>query len=172
VFSTICTAGVVPPDLVRRIESALDIPVLIVFGQTEASPVMTETSLADTPEDRAHSLGQPLPQTEVKIVLSATSELVRLGAVGELCTRGYLVMDGYFDNPQATAAAIDSDGWLHTGDQCSMDDRGYCYIEGRLKEMIIRGGENIYPREIEQLLFSHPRRGGRGGGRRARHNMG
>jgi acyl-CoA synthetase (AMP-forming)/AMP-acid ligase II len=76
--------------------------------------------------------------------------------VGELCTRGYLVMAGYFENPVATAAAIDADGWLHTGDLGSMDARGYCHIEGRLKDMIIRGGENIYPREIEQLLFSHP----------------
>jgi acyl-CoA synthetase (AMP-forming)/AMP-acid ligase II len=117
---------------------------------------MTQTSLADTPEDRAHSLGQALPQTEIKIVDSATGELVPLGAVGELCTRGYLVMHGYFDNTEATAAAIDTEGWLHTGDLCSMDERGYCYIEGRLKDMIIRGGENIYPREIEQLLFSHP----------------
>src|SRR5439155_11201189 len=123
---------------------------------TEASPVMTQLRLDDTPEDRAHSLGQPLPQTEVKIVDPATGETVPPRTVGELCARGYLVMHGYFENPVGTAEAIDADGWLHPGDLCSMDERGYCFIEGRLKDMIIRGGENIYPREIEQLLFSHP----------------
>jgi fatty-acyl-CoA synthase len=153
-----CSGGAtVPPELVRRIESTLGIPVLIVFAQTETSPVMTMTRLDDTPEDRAASLGQPLPQTEVKIVDPTTGQIVPPGTVGELCTRGYLVMAGYFENPTATAAAIDRDGWLHTGDLGSMDERGYCYIEGRLKDMIIRGGENIYPREIEQLLFGHPK---------------
>jgi fatty-acyl-CoA synthase len=145
----------VPPALVRRIESTLGIPLMIGFGQTEASPMMTMTRLDDTPEDRATSLGQPLPQTEVKIVDPATGQVVPPGSVGELCTRGYLVMHGYFENPTATATAIDADGWLHTGDLGSMDERGYCYIAGRLKDMIIRGGENIYPREIEQLLFTH-----------------
>jgi fatty-acyl-CoA synthase len=147
----------VSPELVRRIESALRIPLLITFGQTETSPTITQTRPDDAPEDRATSLGQPLPQTELKIVDPATREIVPPGAVGELCTRGYLVMHGYFENPTATAAAIDPDGWLHTGDLGSMDERGYCHIEGRLKDMIIRGGENIYPREIEQLLFGHPK---------------
>ena len=84
------------------------------------------------------------------------SPTVPCGAVGEICTRGYLVMDGYLGDPEATAAAIDADGWLHTGDLGSMDERGYCRITGRLKEMIIRGGENIYPREIEEVLIAHP----------------
>jgi fatty-acyl-CoA synthase len=119
--------------------------------------MLTMVRLDDAPEDRAMSLGRPLPQTEVKIVDPATGQVVPIGTVGELCTRGYLVMTGYFENPTATAAAIDVEGWLHTGDLGSMDARGYCYIEGRLKDMIIRGGENIYPREIEQLLFSHPK---------------
>jgi fatty-acyl-CoA synthase len=154
--SAISGGATVPPELVRRIESTLGIPVLIVFAQTEASPVITQTHLDDAPEDRAASLGQPLPQTAVKIVDPATGQVVPPSTVGELCTRGYLVMHGYFENPAATAAAIDADGWLHTGDLGSMDERGYCYIEGRLKDMIIRGGENIYPREIEQLLFGHP----------------
>jgi acyl-CoA synthetase (AMP-forming)/AMP-acid ligase II len=92
----------------------------------------------------------------VKIVDPTTQATVAPGAVGEICTRGYLVMQGYLDDPDATLAAIDSDGWLHTGDLGSMDERGYCRIEGRLKEMIIRGGENIYPREIEAVIFSHP----------------
>jgi fatty-acyl-CoA synthase len=146
----------VSPDLLRRFESVLGIPLLIGLGQTEASPVMTLVRRDDTPEDRAMSLGRPLPQTEVKIIDPATGQVVPPGTVGELCTRGYLVMDGYFEIPTATAGAIDTDGWLHTGDLCSMDARGYCYFAGRLKDMIIRGGENIYPREIEQLLFSHP----------------
>jgi fatty-acyl-CoA synthase len=146
----------VPPELVRRIESTLGVPVLIGFGQTETSPGITQAGLDDTPEDRATSLGRPLPQTEVKIVDPATGQVVPSGTVGELCTRGYHVMDGYFEDPAATAAAIDADGWLHTGDLGSMDARGFCSIAGRLKDMIIRGGENIYPREIEQLLFGHP----------------
>jgi acyl-CoA synthetase (AMP-forming)/AMP-acid ligase II len=108
------------------------------------------------PEDRAQSLGQPLPGTEVKIVDPSSGHTVPCGVVGELCIRGYNVMHGYFDDPEGTAAAIDAEGWLHTGDLCSMDERGYCYIEGRLKDTIIRGGENIYAREIEQLLFTHP----------------
>jgi fatty-acyl-CoA synthase len=147
----------VPPELVRRLVSTLGIPVLIAFAQTEASPTITLASPDDAPEDRATSLGRPLPQTEVKIVDPATGQVVPPGTVGELCTRGYLVMHGYNENPEATAVTIDPDGWLHTGDLGSMDERGYCYIEGRLKDMIIRGGENIYPREIEQLLFSHPK---------------
>ena len=126
-----------------------------MFAQTEASPIITQTRLDDTLEDRARSLGRPLPETEVKIVDPATGATVPRGAIGELCTRGYHVMHGYFDNLEATAAAIDGEAWLHTGDLCSMDERGYCHIEGRLKDMIIRGGENIYPREIEQLLFRH-----------------
>jgi fatty-acyl-CoA synthase len=97
-----------------------------------------------------------VPQVEVKILDSSTGEVVPRGVIGELCTRGYHVMQGYFDDPEATANAIDPDGWLHTRDLCSMDERGFCSVEGRLKDLIIRGGENIYPREIEQPLFSHP----------------
>ena len=93
---------------------------------------------------------------EVKIVDPTTGETVPIGAVGELCTRGYHVMDCYFDMPEQSAEAIDADGWLHTGDLAAMNDRGYCSIEGRLKDMIIRGGENIYPKELEELLFAHP----------------
>ncbi len=147
--------AVVPPALVRRVEAAFDAPLSIVFAQTEASPVITQTSAQDEPEDRATTLGRALPQTEVKVVEVSTGETVAPGVVGEICTRGYHVMAGYFDNPEATAAAIDSDGWLHTGDLGSMDRRGYCQIGGRLKDMIIRGGENIYAREIEQVLFEH-----------------
>lgn len=146
----------VAPNLVQRVESALGVPMAIVYAQTEASPCITMTQLDDSPEDRAETLGRPLPCTEVKIVQPGTDKLVARGQVGELCTRGYHVMSGYFDDPRQTAAAVDRNGWLRTGDLASMDERGYCRIEGRLKEMIIRGGENIYPREIENLLFRHP----------------
>ena len=155
--TAVVTGGaVVPPALVGRVEAAFGAPVSIVFAQTEASPVITQTSPHDTPQDRAHTLGRPLPQTEVKITEPASGETVAPGVIGELCTRGYHVMTGYFRDPDKTAAAIDADGWLHTGDLASMDERGYCQIAGRLKDMIIRGGENIYPREIEQVLFGHP----------------
>jgi acyl-CoA synthetase (AMP-forming)/AMP-acid ligase II len=147
--------AVVPPALVRRVEAAFGVPLTMVFAQTEASPVITQTSPGDAPDDRAGTLGRALPQTEVKIVEVATGETVAPGVIGEICTRGYHVMTGYLDNPEATAAAIDPGGWLHTGDLGSMDERGYCRIGGRLKDMIIRGGENIYPREIERVLFEH-----------------
>jgi fatty-acyl-CoA synthase len=148
--------AVVPPALVGRVEAEFGARLSIVFAQTEASPVITQTAPQDTAEDRAHTLGRPLPQTEVKIVDAASGQTVAPGVIGELCTRGYHVMTGYFQDPGKTAAAIDADGWLHTGDLASMDERGYCQIGGRLKDMIIRGGENIYPREIEQVLFEHP----------------
>jgi acyl-CoA synthetase (AMP-forming)/AMP-acid ligase II len=148
--------AVVPPALVGRVEAAFGAPLSIVFGQTEASPLITQTSPQDTAEDRAHTLGRPLPQTEVKITDPASGQTVAPGVMGEVCTRGYHVMTGYFRDPGKTAAAIDADGWLHTGDLASMDERGYCQIGGRLKDMIIVGGENIYPREIEQVLFEHP----------------
>jgi fatty-acyl-CoA synthase len=146
----------VPPALVRRVESALGVPLSIVFAQTEASPVITQTRLDDSPTDRAETLGRPHPHVEVQIADPTTGETAPVGTIGEICTRGYHVMKGYFDNSEATSQAIDARGWLHTGDLGSMDERGYCRIEGRLKEMIIRGGENIYPREIEQLLYTHP----------------
>jgi acyl-CoA synthetase (AMP-forming)/AMP-acid ligase II len=152
----VLTGGaVVAPALVRRVEAGFEAPLSIVFAQTEASPVITQTAPDDDPADRATTLGRPLAQTEVKIVDVTTGATVAPNVVGELCTRGYHVMTGYFDDPAATAAAVDADDWLHTGDLASMDARGYCQIGGRLKDMIIRGGENIYPREIEQVLFEH-----------------
>ena len=145
----------VPADLVRRIESALHASFSIVFGQTECSAIATQTRLDDTPEDKAETVGRALPHVEVKVI-DASGATVAPTELGELCIRGYLVMQGYHDKPEATAEAIDGDGWLHTGDLATMDERGYCRIQGRLKDMIIRGGENIYPREIEAVLFSHP----------------
>jgi len=152
----ITTGGaVVAPGLVQHVEAAFDAPVSIVFAQTEASPVITEIACGDAADDRTSTLGRPLPHTDVKVVDVASGATLACGVIGEICTRGYLVMTGYFDDPSGTAAAIDADGWLHTGDLGAMDDRGYCRIGGRLKDMIIRGGENIYPREIEEVLFAH-----------------
>jgi fatty-acyl-CoA synthase len=147
--------ALVPPHLVRRVRQALGIPFAIVYAQTEASPAITGTRITDRPEDQAETVGRPFPQTEVKIVDPATGQTTPVGQVGEICTRGYHMMSGYFDNPEGTAEAIDPQGWLHTGDLGSMDKRGYCRIEGRVKEMIIRGGENLYPREIEMVLLEH-----------------
>ena len=146
----------VPAELVRQVEATFGVPFVITFAQTESSCSITMSRVGDTPADRTETLGRPLPQTEVKITDTKTGETVPCGTVGEICTRGYLVMPGYLGDPVATRAAIDRDGWLHTGDLGSMDSRGYCRIEGRIKEMIIRGGENIYPREIEAVLLSHP----------------
>jgi len=146
----------VPAELVRQVEGRLGVRFSIVFGTTECSPLLTQVKLDATAEDRAGTLGTPLPQTEIQIADVATGAPVPVGQVGELCARGYLVMRGYHDAPQATAAAIDAEGWYHTGDLASLDGRGYLRIEGRIKDMIIRGGENIYPREIEDVLFDHP----------------
>jgi fatty-acyl-CoA synthase len=146
----------VPADLVSRVETLFGIPFLTTFAQTESSCSITMTRPGDSPADRRDSVGRPISQTEVKIVVPGTSQTAPVGAIGEICARGYLVMVGYLDDQAATSAAIDADGWLHTGDLGAMDERGYCRVEGRLKDMIIRGGENIYPREIEAVLRSHP----------------
>ena len=153
----VCSGGsLVPAPMVKRLEAELGAPFTIVFGQTECSPVASMTRPSDTLDDKAGTIGPPMPGVEVKIIDPATGATVAVGEVGEYCTRGYHVMHEYFENPEATAATIDNDGWLHTGDLCAMDERGYCTVEGRLKDMIIRGGENIYPRELEDLLFAHP----------------
>jgi fatty-acyl-CoA synthase len=157
-ITTVCSGGsTVPADLVKRIETTLGVQFSIVYGQTEASPGITLMRPDDSPDDKANTLGPALPQTEMKVIDPNTGETVDHGEQGELCTRGYLVMLGYFDMPDKTAETIDDEGWLHTGDLVTMDDRGYTTITGRLKDMIIRGGENIYPREIEELLFEHPK---------------
>jgi fatty-acyl-CoA synthase len=129
----------------------------IAYGQTESSPVITQTRFDDSIERRVSTVGKALPHTEVKVIDANTSKIVRRGHQGELCTRGYLVMKGYFNNRKASREAVDADGWLHTGDLATMDDDGYVKITGRSRDMIIRGGENIYPREIEEFLYSHPK---------------
>ena len=131
--------------------------ITITYGQTEASPGITMSRTDDPIELRVATVGRNMPGVEVKIVDPETGEEVSRGVQGELCARGYNVMKGYYKMPEATAAAIDNDGWLHTGDLAVMDDKGYCKITGRVKDMIIRGGENIYPREIEEFLFTHPK---------------
>jgi fatty-acyl-CoA synthase len=131
--------------------------ITIAYGQTEASPVITQTRTDDPIELRVSTVGRALPNVEVKIADIETGAEVPRGQQGELCTRGFIVMKGYYNMAEATAKAIDADGWLHTGDLATMDEQGYCNITGRLKDMIIRGGENVYPREIEEFLYTHPK---------------
>ncbi|MGW2562569.1 AMP-binding protein [Streptomyces sp. NPDC001514] len=145
----------VPVELIRRARNDFSVDVGIGYGQTEAAPYITHTVPSDTHPDWSETVGRPLPHVEVKIADQDSGEPVPLGELGEICTRSMCVMSGYFENPKATDAAIDKNGWLHTGDLGSMDAAGYVRIKGRVKDMIIRGGENIYPREIEDFLFTH-----------------
>lgn len=128
----------------------------IAYGQTESSPVITQTRTDDSFERRVQTVGRALPHIEVKITAPGTPYEVPRGEQGELCTKGYHVMKGYYKNEEATNEVIDEDGWLHTGDLAEMDEDGYVKITGRLKDMIIRGGENVYPKEIEDVLYTHP----------------
>jgi len=154
---TVMSGGAKVVDtLVRRTTATFGCEFSILFGQAELHGVLTQTRTSDSPRDQAGTLGQPMPHVEVKIADPATGEPVAIGAEGEICARGYQNMTGYYDMPEATAATIDPDGWLHTGDAGTMDDRGYLRIAGRLKDIIIRGGENIHALEIEQLLAEHP----------------
>jgi fatty-acyl-CoA synthase len=127
----------------------------IAYGLTEASPVITQTRTEDPLELRVETVGRPIPNVEVKVIDAAGAALPD-NQPGELCTRGHVVMLGYYNNPEATAAAIDDEGWLHTGDVAVRLANGYYRITGRIKDMVCRGGENIYPREIEEFLFTHP----------------
>jgi fatty-acyl-CoA synthase len=130
--------------------------ITIAYGQTESSPVITQTTTEDPIELRVNTVGKALPHTEVKIIDVSTGRIVPRGTSGELCTRAYSVMKGYYNDEVASKAAIDKNRWLHTGDIAIMDEEGYCNIVGRVKDMIIRGGENIYPREIEEFLYNCP----------------
>ena len=129
--------------------------VTIAYGMTETSPVSFQSATDDPIEKRVTTVGRILPHLEVKIV-DADGGVVPVGEKGELCTRGYSVMQGYWNDPERTADAM-RDGWMHTGDLATLDAQGYCNIVGRVKDMVIRGGENIYPREIEEFLFRHPK---------------
>jgi fatty-acyl-CoA synthase len=130
--------------------------VAICYGMTETSPVSMQTRSDDDLDRRTSTVGQVHPHVEVKIVDPVSGETVPRGEPGEFCTRGYSVMLGYWDEPEKTAEAIDEDGWMHTGDLAVMREDGYANIVGRIKDMVIRGGENIYPREIEEFLYTHP----------------
>jgi fatty-acyl-CoA synthase len=148
--------SMVPPDLVRRARSLFGCGFTTVYGQTESSPVVTQTAADDCLDDLCETVGRALPQTEISIRDPATGALAPVGQIGEICARGYCVMLGYNDDAEATARAIDADGWLRTGDLGTMDERGYVRVTGRVKEMIIRGGENLFPAEIENILLEHP----------------
>jgi fatty-acyl-CoA synthase len=147
-----------PIEVMKKVNSDMHAcEITIAYGQTESSPVITQTRTDDALELRVATVGRSLPDVETKIVDIETNETLPPGKQGELCTRGYHVMKGYYKMPEETARAIDSDNWLHTGDLAIMDENGYCKITGRIKNMIIRGGENIYPREIEEFLYTHPK---------------
>ena len=130
--------------------------VTICYGMTETSPVSTQTLPDDSLQHRTATVGRAHPHVEIRVASSSTGQTLTRGEIGEFCTRGYSVMTGYWDEPEQTAAAIDSEGWMHTGDLAVMADDGYVNIVGRIKDMVIRGGENVYPREIEEFLYTHP----------------
>ena len=155
-LEVITTGGApVPPDLVRRVRDRLGCHLLSAFGQTEHSPMICLNPVEATLERIVETAGQPLPWTEVSIRSPEDNQVLPIGDVGEICARSYAVMIGYNDNPEATAAAIDSSGWLHTGDLGTMDAQGFVRVTGRVKDMIIRGGENHFPAEIEAVLVTH-----------------
>jgi fatty-acyl-CoA synthase len=146
-----------PIEIMRQVIDRMGVrEVTIAYGQTEASPVITQTRTDDPIELRVETVGRPLPGVEVQLVDPATGRKLGDNEPGELCARGHGVMIGYYKNPAATAAAIDAEGWLHTGDLALRRPNGYYSITGRIKDLVIRGGENIYPREIEEFLYTHP----------------
>jgi fatty-acyl-CoA synthase len=146
-----------PVEVMKRVASQMGIhEVSIAFGMTETSPVTTLVRIDDTLEHRCATVGQVMPNTEIKIVDPATGRVQPRGEPGEFHARGYCVMRGYWNDPERTAEAVDATGWMHTGDLATLDDEGYVRIVGRIKDMIIRGGENVYPREIEEFLYTHP----------------
>ena len=146
-----------PIEVMQQVRERMHISeITICYGMTETSPVSTQTRVDDSVEKRVTTVGPAHPHVELKIVDPETGQLLPRGQSGELCTRGYSVMLGYWQDETATAAALDTGRWMHTGDLAAMDDDGYLSIVGRIKDMIIRGGENIYPREIEEFLYTHP----------------
>lgn len=146
-----------PIEVMKQVQSLMHMrEVEICYGMTETSPVSMQTRIGTPLEKQVSTVGQVHPYVEVKIIDPLTEQTVARGETGEFCTRGYSVMLGYWDNPEATAKSIDTARWMHTGDLATMDDEGYVNIVGRIKDMIIRGGENVYPREIEEFLYKHP----------------
>ena len=146
-----------PVEVMKKVQTIMHIPEMtIAYGMTETSPVSTQCATDDPLEKRVATVGRVHPHVEIKIVDPTTGAVMPRGMPGELCSRGYMVMLGYWDNEEATRQAIDAARWMHTGDLATMDDEGYINIVGRIKDMIIRGGENIYPREVEEFLYGHP----------------
>ncbi len=153
----IMAGSVCPVEVMKRCITEMHMSeVSIAYGMTETSPVSCQTRADDDLDRRTASIGRVHPHLEIKVVDPATGETVERGAPGELCTRGYSVMLGYWEEPEKTAEAIDADGWMHTGDLAEMRPDGYCNIVGRIKDLVIRGGENVYPREVEDFLYTHP----------------
>jgi fatty-acyl-CoA synthase len=146
-----------PIEVMKKVQSEMNMrEVQICYGMTETSPVSTQTKMGTPLEKQVSTVGTVQDHLEIKIIHPETGELLEINTTGELCTRGYSVMLGYWNNPKATSEAIDEAGWMHTGDLGVMDEEGYVNIVGRIKDMILRGGENIYPREIEEFLYTHP----------------
>jgi fatty-acyl-CoA synthase len=146
-----------PAEVMRRVIEHMHMPgVSICYGMTETSPVSTQTRSDDSLARRVGTVGRVGPHLEIKVVDPITSETVPRGVAGEFCTRGYSVMAGYWNDPEKTAEVIDAGGWMHTGDLAAMDEQGYVQITGRIKDIVMRGGENISPREIEEFLYTHP----------------
>ncbi|HET7327921.1 MAG TPA: AMP-binding protein [Nocardioidaceae bacterium] len=153
----VMAGSICPVEVMKRCINDMHMEeVSICYGMTETSPVSTQTRSDDDLERRTATIGRVHPHVEVKIVDPVTGDTVPRGTPGELCTRGYSVMIGYWDAPELSAEAIDADGWMHTGDLAEMREDGYAEIVGRIKDMVIRGGENVYPREIEEFLYTHP----------------
>jgi fatty-acyl-CoA synthase len=147
-----------PIELMKRVLTEMHIGELVIaYGQTESSPVVTMSDASDPIVIRVNTVGRAMPQTEIKIIAPVTGTTLPIGEQGEICARGYVVMKGYDAEPAATTAAIDAHGWLHTGDLGVMHDDGNIHLTGRSRDIIIRGGENIYPREIEEFLYTHPK---------------
>ena len=153
----IMAGSICPVEVMKRCVDDMHMAeVAIAYGMTETSPVSCQTRVEDDLERRTATIGRVHPHVEVKIADPVSGATVERGQTGEFCTRGYSVMLGYWDDPEKTAEAIDADGWMHTGDLAEMREDGYCNVVGRIKDMVIRGGENIYPREIEEFLYQHP----------------
>jgi fatty-acyl-CoA synthase len=155
--SGIMAGSICPVEVMKRCINEMHMgEVSIAYGMTETSPVSCQTRVDDDLDRRTATIGRAAPHVEIKIVDPVSGDTLPRGEAGEFCTRGYSVMLGYWDEPEKTAAAIDADGWMHSGDLAVMREDGYCVVVGRIKDMVIRGGENIYPREIEEFLYTHP----------------
>jgi len=146
-----------PVEVMKKVQADMHMDeVTICYGMTETSPVSFQTGTDDPVDKRVATVGKVHPHVEAKVIDPDDGRVVARGTPGELCTRGYLVMLSYWENDEATAQAIDRAGWMHTGDLATVDEDGYANIVGRIKDMVIRGGENVYPREVEEFLYQHP----------------